>query len=99
MNIICSNHRVEVNGSAVLYLYQVMYCSGIKEHLDSPMKYPALNMTYETTTIALKADWNCSSSEASECSCSVITSISSIQPSMGMPKDLMYIFTASVIEW
>ena len=60
----------------------VMYFSGIRKHFERNKKYPALNKTYDVQTIALKADWNCSLSEALENCCWVINNISSIQSSM-----------------
>ena len=75
-----------------------MTCSGIKLHFEIPKKYPALKRIIETTTIALNADWNCASSFPSLNICSVVPNISSIQHNIGIPKDLIYMHTASVTE-
>ena len=76
-----------------------MTFSGIKKHFGKPRKYPALKRTIEITTMALKADWNWSSSEHPLYFCSVIPIMSSIHTTIGIPKDLQYIATASVIVW
>ena len=75
-----------------------MTCSGMREHLFIPQKYPALNKTIEVTTIFLRADWNWVSSEEFLNWASVIPNMSSIQTTKGMPRDLKYIATASEIE-
>ena len=74
-----------------------MTFSGIMNHFEIPIKYPALNRTKVTTTIDLKADSKCSKSNSLQ-DCLVDPSISSIQTSIGIPKDLMYTATASVSE-
>ena len=77
----------------------VMTCSGINLHFESPQKYPALNNTYVVTTIALKADWNRSSSFSHLNFCCVIPSMSSIQSSIGISRDLRSMAAASVTLW
>ena len=84
-NISFRRHQIPLEGPPFFsegYIY--IYCSGIYKGVTSFKHYLFI---METTTIALIIKH-----------CSVIPSIPFIHPSMGIPNDLTYVFTASVIE-